>query len=162
MMGSNKEREAMKRIYKFMFITILIGTSLACGILSPLAGAQNLASTAEAMASAIPSGMPDVTKYLNPQGSPAPDWNGIPIMTQATAGEEFDKNTYSFRVGGVTAQDVQTFYNDKLKAAGWSSPFSAQGGSTGGLMLFTKDSSVLSITITPVDQDLVVLLAMQQ
>jgi len=145
-----------------MLLAILIVTALACGLISnPLSGAQNLASTAEAMASAIPSGLPDVSKYLNPQGKPATDWNGIPIMSQATAGEEFSKSTYSYRASGVTAQDVQTFYNDKLKALGWSSPFSAQGGSTGGLMLFTKESQVLTITITPADQDLVVLLTLQ-
>lgn len=152
----------MKRIYKFMLLTILIVTALACGgIANPISGAQNLASTAEAMASAIPSGIPDVSKYLNPQGQPVTDWNGIPVMPQASAGEEFNKSTYSYRVSGMTAQDIQGFYNDKLKTLGWSSPFSAQGGSAGGLMLFTKESQVLTITITQADQDQVVLLNLQ-
>ncbi len=152
----------MSHIHRYMLLSILIVTVLACGIISnPLSGAQNLASTAQAMASAIPSGLPDVSKYLNPQGTPVKEWNGIPIMTQATAGEEFSKNTYSYRVTGVQETDVQTFYNDKLKAAGWSSPFSAQGGSAAGLMLFTKDKSILSITVTKSDQDLVVLLSLE-
>ncbi len=152
----------MRRIYKFVLFAILIGTVLACGIISnPLSGAQDLASTAQALASAIPSGLPDVTKYLNPQGQPATEWNGIPIMSEATAGEEFSKSTYSYRVSGMDAQTIQTFYNDKLKAQGWSSPFSAQGGSAGGLMLFTKELQVLSVTITKVDQDLVVLLTLE-
>ncbi len=152
----------MQRFYKYLLLVILLGTLLACGVISnPLSGVQNVASTAEAMASAIPSGIPDVSKYLNPQGKPVTDWNGIPIMTQATAGEEFSKSTYSYRIGGVTMQDVQTFYNDKLKALGWSSPFSAQGGSAGGLMLFTKESQVLTITITESDKELVVLLSLQ-
>lgn len=152
----------MRRAYQVMLLTILIASVLACGVISnPLSGAKNFASTAEAMASAIPSGIPDVSQYVNPQGAPVSEWNGIPIMTQATAGQEFSKSTYSYRASGVTAQDVQVFYNDKLKAAGWGSPFSAQGGSTGGLMLFTKESQVLSITITPSDQDLIVLLVLQ-
>lgn len=152
----------MTRIYKLTFIAILTVTALACGITSnPLSGAQNLASTAQALASAIPTGLPDVTKYMNPQGAPATDWNGIPIITQATAGQEFSKGTYSYKATGVTEQDVQAFYNDKLKAAGWDSPFSAQGGSAGGLMLFTRESQVLTITITKSDQDLVVLLSLQ-
>ncbi len=152
----------MKHLHKFILLAILTVTVLACGVISnPLSGAQNLASTAEAVASALPTGLPDVTKYLNPQGKPVSDWNGIPIMTQATAGEEFSKGTYSYRVSGVTEQDIQAFYNDKLKAAGWDSPFSAQGGSAGGLMLFTKESQVLTITITKADQDEVVLLALQ-
>ncbi len=152
----------MKRVFQFTLFAILIGTVLACGIISnPLSGAQNFATTAEAFASAIPSGLPDVSKYLNPQGKPVSEWNGIPIMPQATAGEEFSKNTYSYRVSGVDSPTIQTFYNDKLKTAGWSSPFSAQGGGAGGLMLFTKETQVLTITITKSDQDEVVLLSLQ-
>ncbi len=152
----------MRRAYKVLLFTILTGTMLACGLISnPLSGAKNLEATAQAMASALPTGLPDVSQYLNPQGKPVSEWNGIPIMTQASAGQEFNKNTYSYRISGVTAQDVQSFYNDKMKAAGWSSPFSAQGGSTGGLMLFTKETQVLSVTITPSDQDLIVLLSLQ-
>ena len=152
----------MSRIHGYLLLSILIVTALACGVITnPIAGAKDLAATAQALASAIPSGLPDVGKYLNPQGTPVSEWNGIPVMTQATAGEEFSKNTYSYRVTGVQESDVQTFYADKLKAAGWTSPFSAQGGSAGGIMLFTKESSVLSITITKSDQDLVVLLSLQ-
>ena len=151
----------MTRVYKSMLFAILLVTAMACGLISnPLSGAKNFASTAEAMASAIPSGIPDVSKYLNPQGQPTSDWNGVPIMTQASAGEEFDKSTYSYRLSGVTAQDIQAFYNDKLKTLGWTSPFSAQGGSSGGLMFFTKETQVLTITITPADQDMVVLLSL--
>ncbi len=152
----------MRHAYKGLLFTILTGTMLACGLISnPLSGAKNLEATAQAMASALPTGLPDVSQYLNPQGKPVSEWNGIPIMSQASAGQEFNKGTYSYRISGMTAQDVQSFYNDKMKAAGWSSPFSAQGGSTGGLMLFTKETQVLSITITPSDQDLVVLLSLQ-
>ena len=152
----------MRHIPKFMLLAILTGSALACGLISnPLSGAQGLASTAEALATALPTGLPDVTRYLNPQGEPVHEWNGVPIMTQATAGEEFSKGTYSYRVSGVSEQDIQAFYNDKLKAAGWDSPFSAQGGSAGGLMLFTKGSQVLTITITKADQDQVVLLSLQ-
>jgi hypothetical protein len=164
-----KERD-MSRIYKIFFVSILILTSLACGLITnPINDAQNLASTAQAIATsmpiqtleALPSAMPDVGQYLNPTGAPVSQWNNIPVMPQATAGQEFNKNTYSFKASGVTEADVQTFYNDKLKALGWTSPFSAQGGTQGGIMLFTKDSSVLSITVTTVDQNIVVLLLMQ-
>ncbi len=160
----------MSRIQKMLFIPVLILASLACGLITnPINDAKNIASTAEAIATsmpiqtleALPSAMPAVGQYLNPTGTPVSQWNDIPVMPQATAGQEFNKNTYSYKASGVTETDVQTFYNDKLKAAGWSSPFSAQGGSQGGIMLFTKDSSVLSITVTTVDQDLVVLLLMQ-
>ncbi|HTO99888.1 MAG TPA: hypothetical protein VMJ64_00835 [Anaerolineales bacterium] len=152
----------MIRVYRPTLFAILIVTTLACGVISsPLSGVQSVAQTAQALASAIPSQLPDVSKYLNPQGTPVSEWNGIPVMDQATAGEEFSKNVYSYRVSGADEQTIQSFYSDKLKAAGWESPFSAQGASAGGLMLFTKDSQVLSITIAKVDQDSVVLLTLQ-
>jgi hypothetical protein len=161
----------MSRTYKFIFISVLIAASLACGLITnPINDAQNLASTAQAIATSMPietlqaigTSMPDVNQYLNPTGAPVSEWNTIPIMPQATSGQEFNKNTYSYKASGITEADVQSFYNDKLKALGWTSPFSAQGGSTGGIMLFTKDSSVLSITVTTVDQNTVVMLLMQQ
>lgn len=160
----------MSRTYKFILISILIAASLACGLITnPINDAQNLASTAQAIATSMPiqtlqaigTSIPDVNQYLNPTGAPVSEWNAIPVMPQATAGQEFNKNTYSYKASGITEADVQSFYNDKLKALGWTSPFSAQGGSTGGIMLFTKDSSVLSITVTTVDQNTVVLLLMQ-
>lgn len=159
----------MSHISKFAFVSALILSTLACGVLSnPLSGAQNLASTAEAMATsmpiqtlqALPSAMPDVTGMLNPVGQPTPIWNGIPVMAQATAGQEFSKTSYSYKAK-VSETDVQNFYNNEMKALGWTSPFSATGGSQGGVMLFTKDSNILSITITSNNGETVVILFLQ-
>lgn len=166
----------MSTIYKYTLLSILIVTTLACGLITnPLSGAKNLASTAEAIASSMPletlqaaasampsgvpniPGVPNVEAYLNPTGKPVSDWNSIPIIPAASAGQEFNKNTYSFKISD-TVENVQTFYTGKLKALGWSSSFSAQGGGQAGILLFTKDSSVLSITITKTDNGLVVLL----
>jgi hypothetical protein len=105
--------------------------------------------------------MPEAEKFLNPTGTPVSQWNNVPVMPQATAGQEFNKNTYSYKASGITATDVQTFYTDQLKTLGWSSTFSALGGSDNGTMLFTKDTSVLSITVTTSDKDVVVLLLLQ-
>ncbi len=160
----------MSLIQRISLLSVLILASLGCGLITnPINDAKNLASTAQAVATsmpiqtleALPSSMPALGQYLNPTGTPVSTWNDIPIMSQATAGQEFNKTTYSFKASGVTEADVQTFYNDKLKTLGWSSSFSAQGGSQGGIMLFTKDSSVLSITVTTIDQNVVVLLIMQ-
>jgi hypothetical protein len=159
----------MSRTFRFTLLSILVLFTFACGLISnPLNQAKGLASTAEAIATAhpvsvstiealpssmplstleaLPSSMPEVGQYLNPTGKPVSNWNDIPIMSQATAGQQFDQNTYSFKVN-ATATDVQTYYNAQLKPLGWSSSFSAQGGGQGGLMLLTKDSHVLSITI---------------
>jgi hypothetical protein len=156
----------MSRNARFVFVLLLLAASLACGLITnPItSGAQNLASTAEAAVSAIPSGLPnlpDVTGYLDPTGAPVSDWNGIPVMPQATAGQEFNANTYSFKVGSTPQADIEAFYNEKLKTLGWSSVFSAATGSVGGFMMFSKDSNVITITTAKADQDTVVLLIKQ-
>jgi hypothetical protein len=161
----------MSRLFKFTLLSVLILFSFACGLITnPLNQAKGLASTAEAIATAnpvsvstleaLPSSMPNVSQYFNPTGKPVSNWNNIPIMTQATAGQEFNKNTYSFKAD-ATPTDVQTFYADQLKGLGWSSTFSAQGGGQGGVMLFTKDSNILTITITASDKGVVVLLNLE-
>lgn len=152
----------------FMFLLATV-TMIACGLTgNPLSQAQGFASTAEAIASSIPSALPsgipnipDVTKYMNPTGTPAKEWNGIPIMTQAIAGQEFDKNTYSYRASGIAATDVQGYYNEKLTAAGWSPGFSTFAGSAGGILVYTKGSGFLTITVAQDNADYVVLLVKQ-
>jgi hypothetical protein len=154
----------MSNVARSALLSILVGAGLACGLSSnPLAGVPDIAATAQAVVSAIPSGvpnLPDVTGYLDPTGAPVKDWNGIPVMTQATAGQEFNKNTYSFKAGSVAAADVQAFYNDKLKALGWSSSFSGAAGE-GAVMAFTKGSSLLTVVVTKNGKDTVVLLITQ-
>jgi hypothetical protein len=173
----------VSRVPKFLMFVLPVLLILSCNLVTqPISDVQNLAGTAEAMATQgggpletamatpsempgfmstmIPGGVPDVSQYLNPSGKPAADWNGLPIMPQATAGQEFSSNTYSFEVD-ATAADVQSFYDDKLKALGWTQPFSLGIGSEGGEMLFTKDNNILSVTITPSDNGVVVVLELQ-
>jgi hypothetical protein len=72
-------------------------------------------------------------------------------MPQATVGQEFNSNTYSYTVP-LPATDVQTFYNQKMEELGWSSAFGFQASEEGGILLFQKDSDLLTITIVA-DQD---------
>ena len=96
----------MSRISIYVLLSAAALLGLACSLISaPVSQVQNFASTAEALATtipstaealvtAIPSGIPnipdipDVSGYLNPTGAPATDWMGIPIMPQATAGQQ--------------------------------------------------------------------------
>lgn len=126
------------------------------------------AETLQALPSAVPtlealaSVLPDFGNMFNPQGTPVQDWRGIPILPEATAGQEFsENNTYSFKAN-VTAKDIQDFYNEKLAALGWSQPFSLPIESEGGLMVFRKDNNSLAITITPSEGSVVVLLVLTQ
>lgn len=182
----------MSRSLKVLLVPVVVLFVLACNFVTqPIRDVQNLAGTAQSVATsipiqtleALPSALPSVipmktlealpsamptleaiaTQFgnvLNPQGAPAQEWNGIPIMPQATAGQEFTENkSYSFKAD-VTARDVQDFYNEKLKPLGWNQSLNVPGGTDAGLTVFQKDSSVLTITVTPSDGAAVVILTL--
>ncbi len=165
----------MSRLSKFLLVAILAVVLLACSIVSqPVQNAENLAKTAEALGSAIPAGtleaLPSMAPALetaiplgnifNPQGTPAKEWKGIPIMPQATAGEEFAKdNTYSFKAT-ATMKDVQDFYNQKMTDLSWKQPFNLPAEGDAGLMIFQKDNKTLTITITSSEDACVVVLTL--
>lgn len=177
----------MSRLSKFLMVLGLILFVLACNFATqPIEDVQNIAGTAQSLASAIPietlqalpsaipaetlQALPSVVPTLealatdfgpmfNPQGTPVTEWNGIPIMPQATAGQEIDATTYSFRVGG-TAQEAQNFYDTQLATLGWTKPFDLPSGGEAALMLFEKDGQNLTITIAPVEGSIVVVLTL--
>lgn len=170
----------MSRLSKFLLVFAVIVFILACNtVTQPISDAQNLAGTAESLASALPvetlkaigsqipvetlealpSVIPEIENFFDPQGTPVSEWNGIPIMSQATAGQEFNEKTYSFRAD-VKVQEVYDFYNEKLPGLGWSQSMSMPVTDAGGLLAFSKDESVLTITVTSVDNSTVVLLAL--
>jgi hypothetical protein len=101
---------------------------------------------------ALPSVIPDVGNYFEPSGTPAEQWNGIPVMPQATAGEEFGETTYGYTVP-ATATDVQAFYNQEMENLGWTSPFGFQASEEGGIMFFQNENDFVTITITPDQND---------
>lgn len=122
--------------------------------------------TIQALPSALPSlealgsAMPDFENMFNPQGTPVQEWRGVPVMPQASAGQEFSKNnTYSFKAN-VTVEEVQAFYKEKMAALGWTQPFDFPVQGEGGLMVFEKENSTLTITITSSEGSVVVLLTM--
>ena len=170
-----------------VFVLFLLACNL---VTEPIREAQNLAETAQsvttfipvetlqalpsaipaetlqALPSAIPtleilaSAIPDFEHIFNPEGTPVDEWRGIPVMPQATAGQEFgENNTYSFRAE-ATVQEVQEFYTETLAGLGWEQPFGLPMESAGGLMVFQKDDSTLTVTITYADGTAVVLLTM--
>lgn len=170
----------MSRLTKYLSLSILILFVLACNVLTqPFKDVQNLAVTAESLATAmpvetlksfatqipastleaLPSSIPDLD-VLNPEGTPVTEWKGIPIMPQATAGEEFtDSSSYSFKVD-ATVKEAQDFYNAELTKLGWSTSFSMPGNDTVAILAFQKDNDLLTITITNVNDSVVVMLTM--
>jgi hypothetical protein len=177
----------MSRLSKFLMVFGLIVFVLACNFVTqPIKDVQNIAGTAQsiatslpietlqAFASAIPAGtlqaLPsmaptlqafatDFGESLNPQGTPVTEWNGIPIMPQATAGQEFDANNYSFKAT-ATVTEAQEFYNEQLTGLGWSQPFSMPGGEDAAFLLFEKDDKSLTIIIAQTDGSVVVRLTL--
>ena len=140
---------------------------LACNLVSgPISEVENAASTAESFATsipletiesiattipmqtleALPSEIPDYGNYFSPEGTPVEQWNDIPIMPEATVGQEIDENTYSYTVP-LAASDVQAFYDQNLEALGWTSTLGFQPSEDGGILLYQKDSEFLSITM---------------
>ena len=159
----------MSRLFKFLMVNVLGIFVLACGLISrPISDVQEAASTAQAFASempletvqalttaipmdtleAIPSIIPDFGNYFDPTGNPVAEWNGIPIMPQATAGEEFGETTYSFNAP-VTVVEVQDFYNQKMEELGWTSTFSLPLSEEGGFLFYQKEDEFVTITVTP-------------
>ena len=109
---------------------------------------------------ALPSAMPDVQALVNPQGTPVEEWKGIPVMSQATAGEESkDGESYSFKVD-ATVKEAQDFYSAELVKLGWSSTFSMPGNETASILAFQKDSNLLTVTIMNVNGSVVAILTM--
>lgn len=177
----------MSRLNKIISITILILFILACNFVTqPIEDVQNAAGTAQSIASALPietlqalasqipietlQALPSVAPSLealattfgnmfDPQGTPVEAWREIPIMPQATAGQEFDGGTYSFKAN-VTVQEVQNYYNEQLAGLGWDQTFSSPADANGAVMLFSKDSNSLTITIASTEGSTIVILVL--
>ena len=80
-------------------------------------------------------------------------------MPQATAGQEFNEYTYSFKVG-TTVQEAVEYYKAELAKLGWSSTFDLPVEGDGGLMLYSKESSFLTLTFTFLDGETIIVLTL--
>ena len=178
----------MTRLSKVLSLAVILVFLLACNFVTqPVQDAQNLAETAQSVTTlipfetlqalpsaipaetlqALPSAMPTVEALAtifgditDPQGTPVQEWNGIPIMPQATTGQEFsDTDTYSFKAN-VTTVEVQDFYTEQMTALGWTQPFSVPVEEAGGILTFQKDNSTLLITITFSEGSVLVMLTL--
>ena len=169
----------MSRLSKFLLLVTLIVFILACNtVTKPFNDAQNGIETVQSLATALPletiqsfatnmpvetlqavsSAMPNFGDMFNPQGEPVSEWNGIPVMPQATTGQEFaESNTYSFKAD-ATVEAATEFYNAEMVNAGWSSTFTMPGDENGAVLVYSKGSNIATITITSTDGLIVVLL----
>jgi hypothetical protein len=155
----------------------LAGTAQAVATAMPIQTLQSLATqistqvpsgTLEALPSMVPSleafatNMPDIQGMINPQGTPVSEWKGIPVMSQATAGEEnTDSTTYSYKAD-ATVKEAQDFYGTELKNLGWTTFLNVPSDANGSIQIFQNDSSNLVVTIVEQSEGkILVILAMK-
>jgi VCBS repeat-containing protein len=86
-----------------------------------------------------------------PSGAPAAEWQGIPIMSQATAGAD-NNGSYSFVVD-TSQTAVQQFYEGAMSADDWSLLTVGTGANGALLMIFQRGTEVASISIFTLDSD---------
>jgi hypothetical protein len=99
---------------------------------------------------------PDAVSSLIPEGQPASDWNGIPIMPGAVAGEG-DEESYVFTIK-ATPQQVADYYEAELATLGWQ-PFGTDNKEASLMLLFMdKNSATLTINIIAKGDEALVLL----
>lgn len=169
----------MSRLPKYVLLLTVIVFILACNtVTKPISDAQEAVETVQSFATAMPletiqsfatnmpvetiqavsSALPNFGNLFDPQGEPVAEWKSIPIMPQATAGQEHDANNYSFKFTG-TVKEASDFYNNNtMSGLGWSPMLSMPGDENGALLVFQKDSNIVTITVTAQGDAIVVLL----
>lgn len=101
------------------------------------------------------TGTHDAISGLVPEGQPASEWNGIPIMPDAIAGDG-DQESYVFTVK-ATPQQVREYYELELGKLGWQPV--ASGDEESSLMFMNGASEVLTISIVTKGDTALVILA---
>lgn len=170
----------MSRISRVLLLLFLVVFALACNFVTqPFNDAQQAVETVQSLATAmpfetlqalpsaipvetleaIPSMMPDVDNAVNPQGEPLDEWNGIPIMPSATAGNE-STGIYSFKADG-TVTDAFDYYKAEMETLGWTEFFVMPDTGSGALLTYEKEDRLVTITITADGDGVLVFLTYQ-
>jgi hypothetical protein len=126
----------MKPLFSSTTQTVSTSVRAQDSISTPDTTATSIALTLHEMSSGTPVAFTSTEK-------PLANWNGIPVMSQATAGQKVDSNRYSFNVP-VDSGTIETFYSDTLKSLGWELVDHQWLG-----MEFTKDKHILLVTYAP-------------
>jgi hypothetical protein len=82
-----------------------------------------------------------------PTGKPVSNWEGIPVMPEAIAGEG-DSKGYAFTIQ-ATLDEVQTYYETEMSKLGWNILGTGQDKTNAVLLIFTKGPDIASFSIIP-------------
>jgi hypothetical protein len=98
------------------------------------------------LATSIPIDTPTVqaTTELIPEGQPAVEWDGIPIMPAATAGEG-DEESYVFAIQ-ATPEQIREYYQVELGKLGWQ-PLDPGNQDLSQLTFVDSTSTTLNVNI---------------
>lgn len=150
-----------KPITAILFLLVLILT--ACSSITqptstavPTLTLTVIPTLAATNTSLQPTGTPDAVSTLVPEGLPASEWNGIPIMPDAIAGEG-DEESYVFTIK-ATPQQVQDYYQLELGKLGWQPVATGDGDSSLILMFTNNASATLTVSIIAKGDEVLVLL----
>jgi hypothetical protein len=96
----------------------------------------------------------NISQYFHPVGAPQASWDVIPIMSQATAGQEFQANIYSY-IAAATLNQAHLFVAGKAQSLGLiDSPATGSAGSgSQATHSVTFISYRLTIVLTSFDND---------
>jgi hypothetical protein len=100
-------------------------------------------ATATALESLYQMSISGATSDFNSTEKPLAEWNNIPIMAEATSGQQINTHAYTFDVPKDTGT-IDSFYSQKMESLGWNLDESDMLG-----MHFTKDKSTLLVTLSP-------------
>ena len=103
-----------------------------------------------------PTETPDAVSALVPEGQPASEWDGIPIMPDAITGEG-DEESYVFMIK-ATPQQVQDYYQLELGKLGWRPFATGDGDSSLMLMFMNNASATLTVSIITKGEEVLVIL----
>lgn len=160
----------MTRISRVLLLPVLLVFALACNFVTqPFNQAQEAVETVQSLATALPietiqsfatalplatiealpSAMPDMPDFGNmadPKDPPLKEWNGIPIIPSATAGND-STGIYSFKAAATT-DEVFDYYKAEMTRLGWSEFFSMPDTGSGAIITYEKENNLVTITVT--------------
>jgi hypothetical protein len=95
-----------------------------------------------------------ISQFSNPVGTPVQSWHSVPIMPQATAGQEWNTNVYSY-IAAATLAQTQQFYQGKAQSLGLTNLPSTGHAGTGSQADHNVafESYYLTIVLTSYDND---------
>ncbi|HTX91084.1 MAG TPA: hypothetical protein VMC09_07700 [Anaerolineales bacterium] len=97
----------------------------------------------------------NIRQYFNPVGAPSKSWHNVPIMSQATAGQEFTPFVYSY-IATATLDQARKFYAGKTSTMGFAGTVATGSSGSGSQAAHNVDfvSYALTIVLTSFDNDI--------